>query len=97
MTAALIDVFLALGVAVSWLGAAALLRTNSPFDRLHAPGYVTVVAGFCIAVAVIVSDPLSAQALKAVVIYIALVSTSALLTHAIARMLYIRAESRDAR
>ena len=97
MTSAVVDIFLALGVAASWLGAIALLRTRSPYDRLHLPGYVTVVAGFCIAVAVIISDPLSAQALKTVVIYFSLVSTSALLTHAIGRMMRIREESRDLR
>ena len=93
----LIDACLLLGVAASWLGAAALLRFTSPYDRLHLPGYVVVVAGFFIAMAVIISDPVSAQALKTVVIYVALVSTSAILTHAIGRMLRIREESQDTR
>lgn len=89
------DLFLALAVAASWLGAVAFLLLTTPYDRLHAAAYVSVSAGFFVTLAVVASDPASALALKAAIIYAALIATGAILTHSIGRALRLRDESGD--
>ena len=95
MSGIAVDVLLALAVATSWLGAAAFLRLATPYDRLHAAAYVSVSAGFFVTLAVIASHPLSALALKAAIIYAALLVTGAILTHSIGRAMRLRDESGD--
>jgi multisubunit Na+/H+ antiporter MnhG subunit len=90
-----VDVFLALAVATSWLGAAAFLFLAAPYDRLHVAAYVTLAAGFFVTLAVIASHPASALVLKAVIIYAALIVTGAIINHAIGRALRLRDESGD--
>lgn len=95
MSGMAVDVFLALAVATSWLGAAAFLLLAAPYDRLHAAAYVILGAGFFVTLAVIASNPVSALALKGVIIYAALVATGAIVNHAIGRALRLRDESGD--
>lgn len=95
MSGVAIDALLALAVATSWLGCAALLLLPTPYDRLHAAAYVSLSAGFFVTLALIASHPISPLALKAVIIYAALVVTGAILTHAIGRAMRLRDESGD--
>lgn len=95
MTGILVDTLLALVVAASWLGAAAFLFLATAYDRLHAATYVSLTAGFFVMLAVVASQPLSEQALKAVIIYAVLVGTGAIITHSIGRALRLRDESGD--
>lgn len=95
MTEIVVAVLLALAVAVSWVGAAAFLFLTTAYDRLHAAAYVSLTAGFCVMLAVVVSHPLSAEALKAVLVYAALIGTGAILMHSIGRALRLRDDSGD--
>ena len=95
MTGILVDTLLALAVVASWLGAAAFLFLATAYDRLHAATYVSLTAGFFVMLAIIASQPLSAQALKAAITYAALIGTGAILTHSIGRALRLRDESGD--
>lgn len=95
MTGIATEVLLALAVAASWLGAIAFLLLPTPYDRLHAASYVSISAGFFVMLAVVASDPASALALKAAIIYAALIVTGPILTHSIGRALRLREESSD--
>jgi multisubunit Na+/H+ antiporter MnhG subunit len=95
MTGILVDAFLALAVAASWLGAVVFLFLSTAYDRLHVAAYVSLTAGFFVMLAVVVAHPLSAQALKAAIIYAALIGTGAILMHSIGRALRLRDESGD--
>lgn len=95
MTGPLVDALLAVAVAVGWCGAAAFLLLPTAYDRLHAAGYVSMASGFFIALAVIASHPLSALAVKMVIIYVSLIATGAILNHSIGRAMRLRDESGD--
>lgn len=95
MRALAIDTLLAAAIAASWLGTLALLRLHGAYARLHAAGYVGVVAGTLAVAAVVVADPLSTLALKAVLMLAAMLVGGAVTIHALARALHERAESGD--
>jgi len=90
-------VALLLGAAVltAWLGTAALFLLGDKFDRLHTIGFVTVVPGLLVTLAVVVHEPLTALALKQVALYLAAVVIGGVLTHSLARAFRIRDDSTD--
>jgi multisubunit Na+/H+ antiporter MnhG subunit len=88
-------VLLACTVITAWLGAGGLLLLRTPHDRLHIAGFLSVATGAGATLAVIAANPLSASAVKACIILVALIALNAVLTHAIARALWLRAESGD--
>jgi multisubunit Na+/H+ antiporter MnhG subunit len=86
-------VLLACTVITAWLGAAGLLLLRTPHDRLHIAGYLEIATGTSAALAVIAAHPISASAMKACIILATVVALNAVLTHAIARALWLRAQS----
>lgn len=90
-------VALLLGAAVltAWLGTAALLLLGDKFDRLHTIGFVTVVPGLLVTLAVVVHEPLTALALKQAALCLAAVVIGGVLTHSLARAFRIRDDSTD--
>lgn len=95
MTVLARDVLLGLGVAAAWLAAAGLIMMRRPLDRLHSSGYLSLTCGFFVVAAIVVADPLTQAALKAVLTYLALVVPGAVVTHAIGRAIHTRRESTD--
>jgi len=86
---------LACTVVTAWLGAAGLLLVRTPHDRLHVAGYLSIATGASAALAVIAANPVSASAVKACIILVTIVGMNAVLTHAMARALWLRAQSGD--
>jgi multisubunit Na+/H+ antiporter MnhG subunit len=84
------DILLAAAVLASWLAAAAFMRLNTPFERLHAVAFVNVVTGAAIAFAAAASDGASSRTFKCFAIWAAMVLFGALLTHVSARALHFR-------
>jgi len=90
MSDLLIALLLGAAVLAAWLGTAALVLLRDTFDRLHAIGFVTVVPGLLVTLAVLVHEPLSALALKQVLLYLAALVVGGVLTHSLARAFRIR-------
>lgn len=95
MSGIAVDILLVLAVAACWLGTAAFVFLRTPYDRLHAAGYVVVASGLFVTLAVIAPNPLSTSSLKTVIIYAGFVLTGAILNHSIGRALRLRDESAD--
>ncbi len=95
MTEVVVAVLLGLAVLTAWLATAALFLLGDKFDRLHAIGFVTVVPGLFVTLAVVVQDPLSALAPKQVALFLAAVVIGGVLTHSLARAFRIRDGSTD--
>jgi len=87
-----VDILLALAVACASLGAAGFALLASEEDRLHCVGFVAVAAGFAITLAVFLTHPFAAVAIKAAALYIASVASGAVLVHATGRALHLRRE-----
>jgi monovalent cation/proton antiporter MnhG/PhaG subunit len=90
---ALIYGCLAVAVAACWLGVFGLLRLRNAYDRLHMTGYVAIAGGLFFSLALAVAQPGTAP--KVALIFIAMVFTGTLLTHAIGRAMRIRDQSED--
>jgi multisubunit Na+/H+ antiporter MnhG subunit len=95
VTSLLVDALLAAAVVTAWLGTAALIVLRTAYDRLHAASYVVVATGFFVTAAVVAAGPLSTAALKAAMVYVALIATGAVLNHAIGRAMRVREASSD--
>lgn len=85
---------LALGVAMAWLGALALLRLRTPLERLHAVAFVNVAAGGFVALAALFADGASSRALKCVAVWLATLLIGAALAHVTGRALHLRGGDR---
>jgi multisubunit Na+/H+ antiporter MnhG subunit len=88
---------LTIAVGAAWLGAGAFLLLETPYDKLHAAVYVAVVSGAAVTLAVILSEPFSAHALKATIIFVLSINFGAVLSHAIGHAMILRDESGDER
>jgi multisubunit Na+/H+ antiporter MnhG subunit len=91
------DLLLFFGVAASWLSVAGLFRLATPYDRIHCVGFVTLVAGSCFSVAVLVAHPHSLLGPKAIFAFIVMLCAGAVVAHATGRALSIRSDSREER
>ena len=91
------DGLLLLGVLASWLGAAALFRLATPYQRIHCVGFVTLVSGFCFSAAIFITHPLSPLGWKAAFILLILSCAGAVVSHSTGRALRMREDSRGAR
>lgn len=85
-----VDVLLGLCVASCWLGAAAFLRLRDAYDRLHCVGFVGIVGGLFLTVAILVGESFSSFGIKTIAIAVLLLAVNALLTHATGRAFRIR-------
>ena len=90
MKTQLIDALLAVSVLAAWLGAIGFLRLTTALDRLHVAGFVNVVAGGAILVAVWVADGVSQRAGKTVLIWVLMLMAGAAVAHASGRALLLR-------
>ena len=92
MSAAL-AIFLALTVAVAWLGAIGLLRARTTLARLHCATFVTVAGGLSLLAAVFIADGASSRAWKSLALVLMLLVIGAATSHALGRALVTRREA----
>ena len=88
-----VAVVLALGVAATWLGAAALLRLR-PLARLHAVSFVNVVGGGAITLAAWLSDGATPRTAKILLVWFVLLLAGALSSHVTGRAIHLRTGER---
>ena len=84
MRAAIVDVFLWLAVTLSLISCLGLLVARTALDRLHFLG-PSVLAGLCLAVAVVAQNSFSLVGDQAILVAFLLLVCSPVLTHAAAR------------
>ena len=92
MRAIAVDVLLGVGVASILLSTLGVLFMRDALDRLHFTAPASTLAPVCLAAAVLVEEPLSSAAVKAVLVAAAIVLTTPVLSHATARAARIREE-----
>jgi multicomponent Na+:H+ antiporter subunit G len=80
-----VGLLLGLAVLVTVIAVLGLIVLPDAYDRLHVLGPVKIVAAGAVALAVLLSEGLTADASKAVVVWLLLLATSPVLTHATAR------------
>ena len=90
-----VEALLAIAVLSAWLAAAGLVVNKDPLARLHSASYLTATAGFFVASAIFVSDPLSQYGLKTGLTFLVLFVPGAVTTHALGRAVHSRRESMD--
>jgi len=81
---------LAVGVAATLLSCLGVLVMPNVFDQLHYTAPASTVGAFGIAVSIVVEEGWAAASVKAIFIFILLVTTNPVLTHATARAARIR-------
>jgi monovalent cation/proton antiporter MnhG/PhaG subunit len=89
-----VGVLLAGGVASVLLSCAGLLAMRDPLDRLHFTAPAGTIAPVLFAAAVLVEEPLSSAAVKAVIVAVLIIVTTPSLSHATARAARIREHGR---
>ena len=85
MTSVVVDVLLAVGVAVAVAATAGVLLMGNPLDRLHYVTPVSVVSAVFLATAVVVKESFDARGLKAILVAVTLLFLGPVLTQATAR------------
>ena len=81
---------LALGVAVTLLSCLGVLVMPNVFDRLHYTAPASTVGALGIALSIVVEEGWAAASVKAMLIFVLLVTTNPVLTHATARAARVR-------
>jgi monovalent cation/proton antiporter MnhG/PhaG subunit len=81
---------LTLGVAVELVCCVGVLVMRDAYDKLHYTAPATTVGALAIALAVVVQESLSQAGIKALLIFLALLVTNPVLTHATARAARVR-------
>jgi multisubunit Na+/H+ antiporter MnhG subunit len=92
--AVIVDVLLGLGVLFVALSAIGVLAMRTAVDRLHFTAPAATFSPVCFAAAVLVEEPLSSAAVKAVLVALLIGLTSPVLGHATVRAFRIREEGR---
>jgi multicomponent Na+:H+ antiporter subunit G len=92
--AVVVDVLLVLGVLFVALSAVGVLAMRTAEDRLHFTAPAATFSPVCFAAAVLVEEPLSSAAVKAVLVALLIVLTTPVLGHATVRAFRIRREGR---
>lgn len=90
-----VEILLAAAVLSAWLATAGLVRSREPLAKLHSAGYLSITTTFFVALAILVSEPLSEFGLKAVLTFVVLTIPGAVTTHALGRAIHARRESTD--
>lgn len=78
------------GIMIQWICCLGLVAMRGPFNRLHAIAPASVLSPLFVAAAVLVDQGLQNGGLKAILIALALLGTTPVTTHVIARAAYIR-------
>jgi monovalent cation/proton antiporter MnhG/PhaG subunit len=89
-----VAVLLTLGVAVELVCCVGVLAMRGAYDKLHYTAPATTVGSLAIALAVVVQESFSQAGVKALLIFLALLVTNPVLTHATARAIHERERSR---
>jgi monovalent cation/proton antiporter MnhG/PhaG subunit len=84
------DVLLGLGVLVTLICCVGVLAMPNVFDRLHYTAPATTVGAFAIALSIVVEEGRSAASVKALIVFVLLLVTNPVLSHATARAARIR-------
>ena len=92
--AVVVAILLGVGTAGIVLSCAGLLSGREALDRLHFTAPAATIAPACFVVAVLIEEPLSSAAVKAVLVALVLFVTEPVLSHAIARAARVREEGR---
>ncbi len=90
MTGIIVWILLALAFVVEVLCCVGLLAMRNPFDRLHAVAPANILPPLLVTVAMLVQTGFSSATIKALLIAAALIFTSPIVTHAIARAARLR-------
>lgn len=90
MTVIVRDALLAASVASTLLSTLALLRLRFGFDAVHALGFLGLVGGALLMIAVLVSQGLAIVSFKAVFLFAVLLVGGGAVMHAIGRALFLR-------
>jgi monovalent cation/proton antiporter MnhG/PhaG subunit len=85
-----VALLLTLGVGVELLCCVGVLVMRDAYDKLHYTAPATTVGSLAIAAAVVVDESLSQAGVKALLIFVALLVTNPVLTHATARAARVR-------
>ena len=85
-----VAILLVLGVTAAWIAAAAFVSLPTPLAKLHVVGFVNVVALGLAVAAAFVTDGVSSRSLKCALIWLATLTTGALMTHVTGRALHLR-------
>ena len=86
----IIRALLALAVVIAWIGALAFARLRTALERLHVVTFLNIVLGATLLVAAGMTDGASARVLKIGLMWLAILLSGALLSHACARTLRLR-------
>jgi multicomponent Na+:H+ antiporter subunit G len=85
-----VAVLLALGVGVELVCCVGVLLMRDAYDKLHYTSPATTIGSLAIAAAVVVDQSLSQAGVKALLVFVALLVTNPVLTHATARAARVR-------
>lgn len=88
-----VTALLVVGIAATWLGAAALLRLR-PLARLHTVAFVNVAAGGAITAAAWAAEGPSPRTAKVLLIWLVLLVSGALASHVTGRAIHVRGGER---
>ena len=94
MREVVVAILLALGVAAALLSCAGVLLMRDALDRLHFTAPASTITPVLFAAAVLVEEPLSSAAVKAIVVALVVIVTTPVLTHATARAARVREHGR---
>ena len=81
---------LTLGVGVELVCCVGVLVMRDAYDKLHYTAPATTIGSLAIAAAVVVSESFSQAGIKALLVFLALLVTNPVLTHATARAARVR-------
>jgi multicomponent Na+:H+ antiporter subunit G len=87
-----VDLLLGLGVLAILVSVLGIVVMRDALDRLHFSAPAALLAPVCFAAAVVVEEPLSSAAVKAVLVALVSLLTTPVLSHATARAARIRKE-----
>ncbi|HEX6675806.1 MAG TPA: monovalent cation/H(+) antiporter subunit G [Actinomycetes bacterium] len=85
-----VAVLLTLGVGVELVCCVGVLVMRDAYDKLHYTAPATTVGSLAVAAAVVVSESFSQVGIKALLVFVALLVTNPVLTHATARAARVR-------
>lgn len=90
-------IVLAASVAVVWVCIVGLLRSRTPYDRLHFAGAASLIAPAGVALAIALAGGAAPSAVRGVLIALLLAASGGLTTHATARAEWLRTEGESRR
>lgn len=85
-----IRALLALAVLIAWVAALGFARLRTPLERLHVVTFLNIVLGATLLLAAGITDGPSVRMLKSVLMWVGILLSGALLSHACARTLRLR-------